>query len=601
MASAITKKDEIRFIHYLSQKEIFHNALSFDDAITLISNNEIQLEVENDQSTVLINKENIEDIEKTMPFLLRIADKPKSFIILHEEKVPVETAKRINHHAIMKLSRDSNDWHARTLLSIKPKNISADINEETFNIYENRFVVTLIDRIAFLLKDAKAQYQLQKRRYEQERMGAKIKDYFHTADNFEFLNEINKGNIENGDTADIIQELSDIIERIIVLERKTKIFINSKLYQSLRKCRRVKNPIQKTNILMFSPEYNAAYKLWNNLITAKVEHTLDSDEKFDCSNSFKLYALLNIFAALKDMGFEEKTKSTFEWDDSSERLKFSDEFIFGNSTDKLRLNYREHFELRIIKQSKPVERWGLINIFTDFTDFEGMSKLDVDNKTIGLLNGLILPKKKYLSDELTAQYCFVSTELLRTEDTAPLNRKIYQRFYSYGDHFSDEENVNDIENWGNHKTGLINISPLSLKTNFLRLERFLNVWLLSNRHPSTFETSCPICGGHKIINNGDDTFVCKSCQHIYSRTYCSNCDDTHKNPIMWIKYADEKFLDDPDVIVGDFEKNLITRQLSDIEFVLGKYSVTNFDLVKEKNGYKLKTICPHCSKQLGSK
>lgn len=601
MASAITKKDEIRFIHNLAQKDIFYDKLSFDEVITLISNNEIELEVENDQSTILINKENIEDIEKTMPFLLRIADRPKSFIFHTEEKVPVETAKRINHQAIMKLSRDSNDWHARTLLSIKPKNVSADINEETFNIYENRFAVTLIDRITYLLKDAKVHYQLQKRRYEQEKMGAKIKDYFYTSVNFDFLNEINKGNSEIGDTVNIIQELTDIVDRIIVLEKKAKIFVNSNLYQSLKKSRRVRNPIQKTNILMFSPEYSASYKLWQDLITLKVEYALDTVEKTDCSHSFELYALLNIFAVLKDMGFEEKTGGTFEWDSNLKKISFSNEFIFQNSIDRLKLNYSDHFEFKIVKQIKPIERWGLINIFTDFTDFEKMSKLDVDNKTTLMLNKLFLPKKKNLRNEIVSQYCFISTELLRTENTVPLDRKIYQRFYSYGDHFDSGEKQLNIEKWGNHKTGLINISPLSLKTNFLRLERFLNIWLLSNRDPSTFNSTCPICDGHRILNNGDNTFVCKSCQNIYSRTYCNKCDDGHKNPLTWIKYADDRLLDDPDVIAGDFEKNLITRQLSDIEFFLGKYSITNFDLVKEKTGYKLKTICPNCSNQLGSK
>ena len=107
MAGSVKKSDEKRLIHSLATQDCFSTPLSFEQAIQLIVEKKLILEVDGDKSSQIINKENIDLIEKTMPFLLMIANKPKSFIVLYEEKVPVETAKRINHKAISKLSRDS--------------------------------------------------------------------------------------------------------------------------------------------------------------------------------------------------------------------------------------------------------------------------------------------------------------------------------------------------------------------------------------------------------------------------------------------------------------------------------------------------------------
>ena len=46
----------------------------------------------------------IEAIDKAMPFLMQIADKPRSFIKTVEETTPIETAKKISHMETIGLS-----------------------------------------------------------------------------------------------------------------------------------------------------------------------------------------------------------------------------------------------------------------------------------------------------------------------------------------------------------------------------------------------------------------------------------------------------------------------------------------------------------------
>ncbi len=125
----------------------FPQGAHLSELIDAFNCKKILLQFSEKEGTKVINEECVKEIKKTVPYIQRIVEKPRSFIKSIEEKVPVATAKRINSGAIMHLGRDSNDWYARTFLTVKPKNIISDINEETIELYENRFIKTLIDRI----------------------------------------------------------------------------------------------------------------------------------------------------------------------------------------------------------------------------------------------------------------------------------------------------------------------------------------------------------------------------------------------------------------------------------------------------------------------
>ena len=128
MKTEITRKDEEKFLKLkIAENEIFNEGLNFNEIINLILQGELPLQVSDDDGTKVLDEEQFNEIKKVVPCLLKIVDKPRSFIKSLEEKVPVETAKRINHKAISKLSQDSNDWYARTILAVKPKNIVASI------------------------------------------------------------------------------------------------------------------------------------------------------------------------------------------------------------------------------------------------------------------------------------------------------------------------------------------------------------------------------------------------------------------------------------------------------------------------------------------
>ena len=196
MKTEIKRKDEEKFLKFkIAENVCFETPMAFDEMIEYITSGTLPLEVSEDDGTKVLDEEQFEEIKRVVPFLLKIVDKPRSFIKSLEEKVPVETAKKINHKAISKLSRDSNDWYARTVLAVKPKNVVSDVNEETIDLYENRFICSLTDRIARLVASRRHYYQDQiKNLDDNSTIFAMERDYYTTS-SFPFFNKLNKNSM----------------------------------------------------------------------------------------------------------------------------------------------------------------------------------------------------------------------------------------------------------------------------------------------------------------------------------------------------------------------------------------------------------------------
>lgn len=598
MKTEITRKDEEKFLKLkIAENGIFDESLSFDDLINAIGQGNLPLEVSDDDGTKIIDDSSIEEIKKVIPCLLRIIDKPRSFIKSLEEKVPVEIAKRINHKAISKLSQDSNDWYARTVLAVKPKNIVSDINEETIDLYENRFICSLIDRISKLLAQARQFYQDQlKTLDDNSALNAINKEYQYNTSSFKFYNKITKsmyGYHEDGDYQAKVENELDSIKNI---EKKIRLLKRSDFYRLLHKKRKVTDPIQKTNILMFEYNYNQAYKLWKYLNQNNQDEKLDLDVEFEegeLEAYYHLYNVVCILAALHDLDFTETSNNKIRFDKETKKI-VSDTLVFKRSESTIRLSIEKDY----VKCSLSVNDYKEIDDFyfyPMFIDFESMSRSAVDEKTEEILNGLVDNAKRTAT---TGKYAFVSINMNRCSEDNSYSNKVYRRFYGFGNNFSPDEDNSNLAKWANYKTGISIVTPVQLRSNFLKIEKIFNYHLIKTTNFEKDLLSCPLCGGKNIRKNDTHNYTCFDCSHNISLTYCNQCDPGHKKPIIWIKYLNEKFLDHKEVVKGLADMSVYYK-LSKIETIMGEKATTAFELEQETTGWKLKTICPYCGIKLG--
>ena len=594
MQAEITRKDEQKYLKFkISENPIFTEDLSFAQIIANIESGTISLEVSEDDGTKILDDSSIEEIKRVVPFLLKIVDKPRSFIRSLEEKVPVETAKRINHKAIAKLSQDSNDWYARTVLSVKPKNVVSDVNEETIDLYENRFICALINRIAVLLAQARQYYESQLQ-YFDENSAQREMEYTYSTSSFPFYNAITKKKSDLLGDQSFRKKLEDEINTVKQIEKKIRLLKRSDFYRTLCKKRKVVDPIQKTNILMYEYNYNQAYKLWKYLNGEHKEDKLNLEIEIsqeESQQAYKLYGCLCLISALRDMSFTEITNGKVSYNNGD--IVFSNPLVFERNEDIIELHLcNEGLRCRLLIDREE-NKYDEFIFISDFQNFESLSRGEVEEKTRKMLSDYI-PTQKL--SPISSVYTFISINLSRCSEDNTFSSKVYRRFYSIGDNFSPEEKADYLTRWNTYKSGIVILTPVNLKNNFLKLERIINYHILHSKLKGKPEL-CPICS-RPIRENSPNNYSCHYCHHNISFTYCNACDKEHKKPILWVKYTDENFLQKDTIVRGLSEKSIYYK-MGKIETIMGEYATTSFELEYEVDRWKLKTICPHCGIKLG--
>lgn len=196
-----------------------------------------------------------------------ICEKPKSHLKAVNEVRPIETVKRIGYESIPYLAAHSEDWLARTASGLKPARLFSRVEDDEFQIYENRVTKTLIDLILVFLR--KKEKEL-KDRYEQlygimnssVQTGSFGFDATFQKAVAELMSSDDKGDERRSKVMELVRELH---KRSRLLLKKYRTLRKTRLYRYLRKAKSVTNPLNETNILLMDKHYNVIFKLWKSV------------------------------------------------------------------------------------------------------------------------------------------------------------------------------------------------------------------------------------------------------------------------------------------------------------------------------------------------
>jgi hypothetical protein len=249
-------------------------------------------------------------IMDTLPSLDSILRNPRRFVQREEVIVPIELAKKTGSEAVRHLSTHT---HFIDRLDergyIVPKKIMNIYNEDTFNLDENRFIITLI----------KVTDQFLSRRYgallvamgKEFNSTLKVKSEFTDKDNdekvaYNLTLKIHQGNDYLGGQRSKDEILFQNIEHI---RKMINGYRQTELYIALDDCAPVKSPIKRTNLIMKQHDFKKCYDLWNFLDKYdKPGYTVDVMEKkstFDESymeelNTITLFNYITMKARFED-------------------------------------------------------------------------------------------------------------------------------------------------------------------------------------------------------------------------------------------------------------------------------------------------------------
>ena len=116
-----------------------------------------------DQSTEVYDWSDVlRQIEDAFSPFKSICERPKSHLKAVNEVRPIETVKRIGYESIPYLAAHSEDWLARTASGLKPARLFSRVEDDEYQIYENRVVKTLIDLIISCLRKTEKQLRDQR-------------------------------------------------------------------------------------------------------------------------------------------------------------------------------------------------------------------------------------------------------------------------------------------------------------------------------------------------------------------------------------------------------------------------------------------------------
>jgi uncharacterized protein YnzC (UPF0291/DUF896 family) len=207
----------------------------------------------------------LDEFEEACPRIDLIVRRAKVTLIQEQNVELIEKAKRITVESVKDLAKHTsyiNEIDEKTG-DVKPGKILDIRSEETFNIYENRFLYTLIHEMeSFIMRkedDIKKLEISDSKLLEYKGKAKSDKDRVHIE------LKITADSLPSDEVADDLKEkIKDIKNRI----RDVKIYISS-WYKSemMRQLERahipfVKPPLKKTNILLKNPNFKIATKLW---------------------------------------------------------------------------------------------------------------------------------------------------------------------------------------------------------------------------------------------------------------------------------------------------------------------------------------------------
>ena len=272
------------------------------------------LEQKREELVKVIDEEWISMIEDSLDAINAITEKPRRFITTEEEVVPVSLAKKISADSVRHLSQNTQFLAPSDDGGIHPTKILNVNTVETYDLYENRFVYHLIQRLlTFVDKRTDVIFWSTGNEVRNRfKMHSKIDDAYEEIEyNVEMTVKNRQSFAENdADNMETFMRI-DRVRRLVMALR------NASFCQIMAGCAAVRSPIQRTNLIMKDPNYRKCYQLWQFMERYdNVGYTIDvkdSEMAFDDEYMVQMYTnLINNYAVFKSLTSDDRNLTELE-------------------------------------------------------------------------------------------------------------------------------------------------------------------------------------------------------------------------------------------------------------------------------------------------
>ncbi len=203
----------------------------------------------------------VEAIEDCVVSLDNIVRNPRKFIVIEEDIVDVSLARSITTESVKHLATHTNYIAAvKEDGSVIPSKILNTSKEESFEVYENRFIYTLLLKLSQFINT----------RFEAVRRSQASSDMFTV--NVQSDYAVGKEKVKYSMKTILEMPLDEVlkadptqltdVERIARLQNVVSGFMGSPFAKTMVSCALVRPPIVRTNVILKNPDFKKALVLW---------------------------------------------------------------------------------------------------------------------------------------------------------------------------------------------------------------------------------------------------------------------------------------------------------------------------------------------------
>ncbi len=274
----------------------------------------------------------IDMVEECIPYLDNIIRNPRRFIVQEENIVPIEKAKVVTEESIRHLAQHTSMIQEvqedGTVIPLKLLNV---YREETVDLYENRFIKSLVDNLYMFVTN--------KLEESDQKSYAKVDSDVTYKGIMKTKGELVEVNLELKSKKETIVDSSKdgytLDERIEHIRDIVSAFRSSTFIKGLKESAPVRSPIRKTNVILKEQNFIKALELWEYLEKNNIKPITSYEKREEVSKSADIKGLYDLAFFIKNDALElnhDEEKTEYN---SAIVSKLVNDFVFsGDITEK---------------------------------------------------------------------------------------------------------------------------------------------------------------------------------------------------------------------------------------------------------------------------
>ncbi len=308
------------------------NNINKDNANKFIASTSSNITVKRDIDACVSDTSWIDMVEECIPYLDNIIRNPRRFIVQEENIVPIEKAKVVTEESIRHLAQHTSMIQEvqedGTVIPLKLLNV---YREETVDLYENRFIKSLVDNLYTFVNN--------KLNESDQRSYAKVESTVSYSGLMKKKGEEVEVNLQlksKKDTEiDASKDGHSLEERISHIKDIVSAFRGSTFIKSLKESSPVRSPIRKTNVILKEQNFIKALELWEYLEKNNIKPITSIDKRTEIVKDADIKAKYDLAFFIDNDAIDLNAASNKSEFNSAIISKLVNDFVFtGDITEK---------------------------------------------------------------------------------------------------------------------------------------------------------------------------------------------------------------------------------------------------------------------------